>query len=152
MTEFTARKTSEAVVRHDRRRVWDVLVDPALVAGMTPMVSGIAADGDHWRWSLSRIPVLGRHYDLHFTELMTFEPHDTITFEHAPRGPERAGVDGHYALADTPGGTALAIDLAITVDLPLPRLSRPVVQTAMHGALEVMGAGFARSLERHLAR
>lgn len=151
MTEFTARKTSEAVVRHGRDRVWGVLVDPDLVAAMTPMVSGIAVDGDHWCWSLSRIPVLGKHYDLHFTERMVFEPQESITFRHEPRGAERAGVDGRYALAAAPGGTALAIDLAITVDLPFPRVSRPVVQAAMHGALEVMGAGFARALERHLA-
>lgn len=152
MTEFTARKTSDAVVRHTRQQVWDVLVDPDLVAAMTPMVSGIVADGDLWRWSLRRIPVLGTHHDLDFTERMELSPLDWITFSHDPQGPERAGVDGRYDLAEAPGGTALAIDLAITVDLPLPRLSRPLVQTAMHGVLEVMGAGFARALDRHLAR
>jgi carbon monoxide dehydrogenase subunit G len=152
LTEFTARKQSEAVVAHERKRVWDVLVDPGLVASITPMVAGIEVDGDLWRWTLPRIPVLGKHYDLHFTERMRFSPVDAIDFRHHPRGPERAGAEGRYDLAEAPAGTALAIDLAITVDLPLPRLSRAVVQTTMHGVLEVMGAGFARGLERHLSR
>ena len=153
MTEFSARKASEAVVPHARQRVWDVLVDPDLVASMTPMVAGIRAEGELWHWSLHRIPVLGSHHELGFTERMVFDPLTRIDFTHLPRPDERAGVEGNYALGDAPdGATALAIDLSITVDLPLPRISRPVVQTAIHGVLEVMGAGFARGLERHLSR
>ena len=101
---------------------------------------------------LQPIPVLGKAQQLSFTERMTFAEPDRISFEHAPEGHERAGVEGHYDLGTAASGTRLAIDLGITVDLPLPRLSRPVVQTTMHGVLEVMGAGFARNLERHLAR
>lgn len=151
LTQFTARKQSEAVVAHDRQAVWDVLVDPALIARMTPMVHEIRADGDAWRWFLAPIPVLGSHHELCFTERMSYDPPELITFTHAPAGTERAGVEGSYALAPAPSGTTLAIDLAVTVDLPLPRVSRPVVQATMHGVLEMMGAGFARNLERHLA-
>ncbi|WP_181312246.1 hypothetical protein [Nocardioides campestrisoli] len=94
MTEFTARKQSEAVLDHERKRVWDVLVDPDLVAAMTPMVSRIDADGPRWRWTLRRIPLLGGHVDLEFTEAMTFTPEQTITFHHDPQDEERAGATG----------------------------------------------------------
>lgn len=152
MATFTARKKSEATVPHDRSAVWEVLVDPSLVARMTPMVSGISATGDHWHWQLVTIPLLGRSFDLGFTEAMTFHPQRRIDFRHAPAGTERAGSDGSYALADAKdGATLLAIDLTVTVDLPFPRLARPAVTASMQTVLGAMGIGFARSIERHLA-
>lgn len=152
MATFTARKQSEATVPHDRSAVWEVLVDPTLVARMTPMVSGIRATGDHWHWQLVTIPLLGRSFDLGFTEAMTFHPQRRIDFHHAPAGTERAGTVGSYALADAENGaTLLAIDLAVTVDLPFPRLAKPAVTASIQTVLGAMGIGFARSIERHLS-
>ncbi|MEO7070792.1 MAG: hypothetical protein ABI131_09910 [Nostocoides sp.] len=152
MATFTARKQSEATLPHDRSAVWDVLVDPTLVARMTPMVSGIHAAGDHWHWQLVTIPLLGRSFDLSFTEAMTFHPRSRIDFHHAPTGTERAGTDGTYLLADAGARrTRLTIDLAVTVDLPFPGLARPAIAASMQTVLGAMGIGFARSIERHLS-
>jgi hypothetical protein len=108
-------------------------------------------DGDRWRWHLSRIPVLGVAVAPSFTEVMGFEEPSTITFEHDPaRDDERAAVNGAYRLAPASSGTELAIDLAISVDLPFPALARPAVQTAMKGVVAVMGQRFSANLMRHL--
>ena len=152
MATFSATKTSEATVAHPRHLVWDVLTDPATVARLTPMVRSIRATGDLWRWQLARIPVLGQSFELAFTEQMSFDPHTRITFRHAPEGTERAGTDGRYDLSDgvDDDTTHLRIELSVSVDLPFPRITRPAVQASMHGVLEVMGAGFARSIEKEL--
>jgi carbon monoxide dehydrogenase subunit G len=151
MTTFTAHQRSEARVPHPRSAIWAVLADPDLVAKMTPMVRGIRGTGSHWHWQLPSVPVLGRSFDLNFTEAMTFHPESRIDFRHDPVGSERAGTDGGYDLADAPDGqTDLTIDLTVTVDLPFPRLARPAVQGTMHAVLTAMGAGFARAIERHL--
>lgn len=164
MTTFSATKTSEATVPHPRELVWEVLTDPVTVARLTPMVRSIAATGDEWRWQLAKIGVLGQSFELAFTEAMTYDPMSTITFRHAPRGEERAGTDGRYDLSDTgtgPDGAAdgradgtasthLRIELAVTVDLPFPRLAKPAVQAAMHGVLTAMGSGFGRAIEKEL--
>lgn len=151
MATFSATKTSEATVAHPRALVWEVLTDPAAVARLTPMVRSITATGDRWRWQLVRIPVLGQTFELAFTEEMTYDPTDRITFSHAPEGHERAGTDGRYDLSDAgKGSTHLRIELAVSVDLPFPRITRPAVQASMHAVLEVMGSGFARSIEKEL--
>ncbi|GAA4114861.1 hypothetical protein GCM10022415_11020 [Knoellia locipacati] len=152
MATFSATKTSEATVAHPRALVWDVLTDPTAVARLTPMVRSITATGDRWHWQLVRIPVLGQSFELGFTERMSHEPKTRITFSHDPDGHERAGTDGRYDLADADGGssTHLRIELKVTVELPFPGITRPAVQASMHGVLEVMGAGFARSIEKEL--
>ncbi|CAN7274690.1 SRPBCC family protein [Knoellia sp. LjRoot47] len=152
MATFSAKKTSEATVAHPRDLVWDVLTDPATVARLTPMVRSIRATGDRWRWQLARIPVLGQSFELAFTEQMDFDPRTRITFSHDPDGHERAGTEGRYDLSDgtEPDTTDLRIELAVSVDLPFPGITRPAVQASMHGVLEVMGSGFARSIEKEL--
>lgn len=151
MATFSATKTSEASVAYPRDLVWGVLIDPETVARLTPMVASITPDGDRWRWQLSRIPVLGRSFELAFTEQMSYDEPSRITFRHAPEGDERAGTDGRYDLGEAAGdATDLRIDLTVTVDLPFPGLARTAVQAAMHGVLTAMGAGFARSIEKEL--
>jgi len=153
MATFTATKTSEATVAHPRDLVWEVLTDPATVARLTPMVRSITAKGDLWHWQLVKIPVLGQSIELGFTEAMTFDPKSRITFAHSPQGKEseRAGTDGRYDLRDEgKGSTHLRIELSVTVDLPFPRLAKPVIQATMQGVLATMGSGFARSIEKEL--
>ncbi|KGN42276.1 hypothetical protein N801_00470 [Knoellia aerolata DSM 18566] len=152
MATFSATKISQATVEHPRDLVWDVLTDPEAVARLTPMVASITATEDRWRWQLTRIPVLGKSFELAFTETMTYDPRTRITFRHTPVGTERAGTDGRYDLADAADGasTDLRIELKVTVDLPFPGLARPAIQTTMQGVLAAMGAGFARSIEKEL--
>ncbi len=155
MTRFAATKRSSAVVPHDRAAVWSVLVDPAQVARLTPMVRSIEPDGELWHWRLAPIELLGRSVGLSFTERMEFTPQERIRYSHVPEGDERAGVEGTYTLADARSsdgrsGTRLGIVLEVHVDLPFPSLAEPAVQASMHAVLASMGAGFAHQLERHL--
>lgn len=157
MTTFSATKESEALVEFPRDLVWEVLTDASAVARLTPMVRSITAtsDGDAelWHWQLAKIPVMGRSFELGFTEAMTFDPTTRITFRHSPRGNELAGTDGRYDLADAgQGGTDLRIELTVTVDLPFPRLARPAIEATMQGVLTAMGAGFARSIDKELRK
>ena len=83
---------------------------------------------------------------------MTFTPKERIVYTHAPKGDERAGVEGTYELSDSGAGTRLAIELGVEVDLPFPRLAKPAVQASMQAVIAAMGVGFARNLERELTR
>jgi carbon monoxide dehydrogenase subunit G len=152
MTVFSASKHSTAVVPHSRDAVWAVLSNAKLVAGLTPMVRSIEDHGSTWLWKLAPIEVLGKSIGLSFTERMHFTPKERIAYTHAPKGDERAGVEGTYVLADSGAGTRLAIELGVDVDLPFPRLAKPAVQASMHAVIAGMGIGFARNLERELAR
>jgi carbon monoxide dehydrogenase subunit G len=151
MTAFTVRNSSSATVRATPAEVWGALTDPDLLPRLTPYLRQIEAEGDRWVWHLNRVPVLGIGIAPSFTEVMTFDRPSTITFAHDPERPdERAGVDGTYRLTSSGAGTGLAIDLAITVDLPLPSAARPAVQTAMRGVVAAMGSRFSANLVRHL--
>ncbi|CAN5641675.1 hypothetical protein BH11ACT8_BH11ACT8_32580 [soil metagenome] len=155
MTTFSASTTAEAVVPTDRQRVWDVLIDPDLVADFTPFVKRIVADGEHWIWTLSGLNVLGKGFSADFTEKMTLEEGKRIEFAHDPPpssagGKERAGVHGWYHLTDTDGGVLLETSLEICVDLPLPKLSGPAVRSAMKGVMAQMGDRFSKNLLAHL--
>ncbi|GAA1740349.1 SRPBCC family protein [Aeromicrobium alkaliterrae] len=152
MTWFETSRTSEAVVTADRAAVWDVLVDPAAIADLTPLVERIEVDGEHWRWQLQTIPGLGVSIAPAFTvRLVTDEPH-RIEFVHdPPEGRrERSGVEGVYLLDEVDQGTHLKIDLTVRVDLPLPRLTKPAVTTSMQGVLASMGKGFSSALLERL--
>lgn len=137
---------------YPRDAVWGVLSDAGRVARLTPMVRSIQDHGDTWLWKLAPIEVLGRSIGLSFTERMEFTPQERIVFSHAPRGEERAGVEGVYALADSGDRTKLSIELGVDVDLPFPKLAKPAVRASMQAVIAAMGAGFARNLERELAR
>ena len=137
--------------------MWDVLVDPTLVAQFTPFIKSIEAQGDdHWIWHLSGLTVAGKGFSATFTERMTLEDGKRIEFTHdPPRGvKERAGVHGWYNLADTETptgpGVLLETSLEICVDLPLPKLSGPAVRSTMKGVMAQMGDRFSKNLLAHL--
>jgi carbon monoxide dehydrogenase subunit G len=152
MSWFTAETNTEAVVAADREAIWKVLVDPDLVAEITPMLQRIDVDGDLWTWQLTRLPVLNVAITPCFTERMTFDEMTRIDYDHAPPegATENTGVNGWYTLADVEGGTHLAMGLTVSTKLPLPRAAGPAVRTAMKAVIARMGAGFSRNLHRHL--
>lgn len=151
MTRFQAHNHSEATLAADTTAVWKVLTDPDLLVRMTPNLSRIDTDGDRWTWHLTRVPVLSTAIQPSFTELMDFEEGRRIGFVHdSARDDERAGVDGEYLLTPEGDRTRVAIDITVWVDLPLPRVSRPAVQSAMHAFLAGTGRVFGRNMRRHL--
>ena len=152
MNRFSAQTASDAVVAADRSAIWSALTDPELLPRLTPFVEDIEADGDLWRWQLSRLPVLGASLVPCFTERMAFEPESRITYTHAPPpgARERTGVDGWYALDDVDEGTRLRIELGITVELPLPKTSGFAVRRVMTSVVDRMGDRFAVNLLDHL--
>jgi hypothetical protein len=54
---FSATTSADAVVPFERQRIWDALVDPDLVARLTPFVRGIDDRDEHWLWRLREICV-----------------------------------------------------------------------------------------------
>ena len=100
MSSFSAKTRAESVVLAPQQDIWDVLVDPELMARFTPFLESITADGDHWRWQLSGLNVLGAKVAPAFTERMQFTEPDRIEFRHDPPAgtTEQAGVEGWYAL------------------------------------------------------
>lgn len=152
MTEFRVNTSSTATVDADPAAVWAALTDPVLLTRFTPYLRSVDVDGDRWRWNMARMPVLSSAVSPSFTELMTFDEPTSITFTHDPaRTDEQAGVEGQYHLKEAPGGgTELSIELGICVDLPLPRIARPAVHTAMRGVVATMGLRFSSNLVRYL--
>ncbi len=152
MNLFTARTEARAVVHAGREQIWAALTDPALVARMTPFVRSIEADGEHWRWEMTSLQVLGVGVASAFTERMTFTDLERIEFRHdpPPGRQERTGVHGWYDLSDGDGGTRLATSLEVAVELPLPRVSSPAVTTTMKGVMATMGQRFSHNLLDHL--
>lgn len=149
---FETSSESDAIVRAGREDVWAALVDPDLLPRLTPFLRRIEVDGDHWRWELTRIPILGASLQPTFTEKMTFDEGTRIDYRHDPPAGirERAGVDGWYHLKDVEGGTHLAISLGVRVDLPVSRVAKPAVLASMKGVLAGMGRRFSANLLDHL--
>lgn len=156
MTTFSASTHAEAVVLAPQRDIWDALVDPGLMARFTPFLDSIEADGDHWRWQLSGLNVLGLKVAPAFTELMEFDEPRRIEFRHDPPAGsrEQAGVAGWYALTDlgdeSGPATELVTELEITLDLPLPRASGRAVRATMRKVIDRMGDRFSERLLEHL--
>ena len=153
MATFSAKTTARADVAAERAAIWKALVDPDLVARLTPFVKEIRADGDHWRWQLTGLDLLGRKLAPAFTERMVFEEQRRIEFHHEPPAgtPERAGVNGWYDLADGPdGATRLETSLQICLEAPLPKAAGPAVRAAMKGVMATMGDRFSKNLLDHL--
>ncbi|MFP5069977.1 hypothetical protein ACLFMI_09965 [Pseudonocardia nantongensis] len=138
--------------------VWGVLTDPVLLPKLTPLLSRIDPQGEHWRWHMVQLAVLGVGIKPVFTERMTFSEGKRIEFTHEPPPgrTEWAGAEGHYTLADAePGpdgrpGTVLDIALTLDVDMPLSRLAAPVVTRTMRATMDATGDRFAANLLRHL--
>jgi carbon monoxide dehydrogenase subunit G len=152
MTRFSADTQGDAVVSASRADIWAALTDPALVAEMTPFVRSITADGDHWRWDLTGLKVLGIGVAPSFTELMVLDEPERIEFRHDPPdgASERSGVEGWYALSEDEAGTRLMTSMEITLDLPLPRASGRAVRATMKGVIDQMGERFSKNLLAHL--
>lgn len=154
MAIFSRTRRDVAEVPHPVEAVWDLLVDPATVARLTPLVASIDVDDQgRWIWCLSRVPVPGRRVDLTMTEEMTFTPQRRIDFSHPPlESGVRAGAQGHYVLEHLDGATRLSIELTVTARLPLPGVARPAVEAAMQQVLNQMGQRFAANMLRELGR
>ena len=152
MHRFSATNESEAVVAADRADIWAVLTSPVLLPKLTPLLTGIDADGDTWTWHLIRLSVLGVGVGSQFTEKMIFEEGKSIRYTHVPPPGvvERTGAEGWYELSEVDGGTHLSISLTLNVELPLPRASRSVVQRVMAETMQRTGDRFSANLYRHL--
>jgi carbon monoxide dehydrogenase subunit G len=154
MASFSATTRAEAVVLASQHDIWAALVDPELMARFTPFLKRITADGDHWRWELSGLDVLGAKVAPAFTERMVFTEPDRIEFHHdpPPGAKEKAGVEGWYQLTPAEGGdgTTLVTELEITLDLPLPKASGRAVRAAMRKVIDTMGDRFSQNLLDHL--
>ena len=156
MASFSARTRAEAIVLAPQKDIWAALVDPDLMAEFTPFLKRITEDGEHWRWEMSGIDVLGIKVAPAFTEKMTFSEPDRIEFRHDPPAgtKEKAGVEGWYELTPVPeedgGGTSLVTELEITLDLPLPKASGRAVRAAIRKVIDTMGDRFSANLLKHL--
>ena len=101
-----------------------------------------AASGSHWRWTLNGIEGLGLKVEPEFTERMEFTHQEQIVFAHDPPdgANERASVEGVYDFVPVgTDSTELKVDLTLAVNLPLPRLSRPAVESIMHTSMRLTG-------------
>lgn len=151
VTRFRARNESEATIKANPERAWEILSDPELLVRFTPNLRRIDADGTTWTWHLTRLPVLSSAIEPSFTVLMEFEePHRIVFNRNESRTHENAGVEGEYLLEPIGGGTRLSIDLSIWVDLPLPGLTRPAVERVMTTVVAAMGIRFGQNMRRHL--
>lgn len=152
MTRFTAGTKASAVIDAPRDRVWEALTDPEVVASLTPFVTAIRADGDHWCWQMTGLKVAGLGIAPAFTELMAYDEPSRIDFRHdpPPGATERSGVEGWYALSDDAAGTRLDTSMEITVDLPLPRVAGGAVRSTMCRVIDQMGERFSKNLLAHL--
>ena len=125
MAHFSARTHAEAVVLAPQQDIWDALVDPDLMARFTPFLKRITADGDHWRWEMTGLDVLGIKVAPAFTERMVFTSRtgSSSTTTRRPVRRRRPGSRAGTRFAGRPdgGGTTLVTELEITLDLPLPR-------------------------------
>jgi hypothetical protein len=154
VSAFTAGISGTAVVPAGRHRIWAALTDPQLLPKLTPLLVRIEADGDLWRWHLMRISALGVGISPVFTERMRFQPMERIDYSHQPPpgSHEFAGVEGSYRLTEVPGGTRLAAELTMCVELPLPRAAAPAVQAVMRTTMARTRDRFSANLLRYLAR
>ncbi len=158
MTGFTATTTAEAIVLATRQEIWNVLRDADKVAAMTPFVNHIEERGEHWIWSMNRLPLPKATLSPTFTERMEFVELERIEFKHdAPEGSdENACVDGWYELEELEpqagelAATMLRTSLSITLDLPLPRALGPAVKGSMKTVINQMGDRFSTNMLQHL--
>ena len=153
MATFSATTRNREVVPAERAEIWAALTDPTLLPRLTPYLDKITVDGDHWRWQMSKLPVLSVSVAPSFTERMEFDDHSRIEFTHDPPAgqDEKAAAEGTYHLKDAgPGRTDLSIELTLRIDLPLPRAAAPAVGRVMKGVMDRMGTKFAANLMEHL--
>ncbi|MFP5321261.1 MAG: CoxG family protein [Acidimicrobiia bacterium] len=153
MTCFRSRNLSRGDVPAPRQAIWEVLTDPAALTDLTPLLTRIDVDGDRWCWQMAGIRALGIEVAPSFTERMTFDAPERIEFRHEPPTgtTERAGADGVYELHElAPDRTHLSIDITLSVELPLPAISRRAVEKVMTSTMARTGDVFAERLARRL--
>lgn len=153
MSWFSARNISLSTVPVGSDEVWQLITDPTTLAELTPLVRSIEATGSRWEWALNGIEALGLKVEAVFTERMEFIERSQITFTHDPPSGsrERAGVAGVYNLTSKgPQETDLQVDLTLSVDLPLPRLSRHAVEPVLLSTMRATGLRFASNLYEQL--
>ncbi len=152
MTTFSVTNASAEAISAGVDDVWAAMVDPNLLAALTPLIDEIAVVGDHWRWQLVSVGALGVHVAPSFTVAMTFDEPNLIAFDHDPPAgtTERAGASGHYVIEPIDAGTLLDIELTMCVDLPLPALSRGAVERVMASTTQAAGDRFFHNLLTYL--
>lgn len=151
MTRFSVRNRSVADIPARRIQIWDLISSPERLARLTPLVRTIRADGEQWCWQLTTISAFGVRVAPSFVELMRFDDQRTISFSPAAGGDGRAGAEGDYRLSDNADGTTrLAIDLTMSVELPLPGFLRGGVERLMASMMRKTGARFAQNVYREL--
>ncbi len=151
MTTFSATNKSAATLRSARPRIWAALIDPELLAKLTPYLHQIDVDGDSWTWHLTRVPLLGSSIVTTFTEVMTFEEPRRITYRPDPRlADQKTLVYGDYLLEEVEGGTRVSIEMTVSADLPFPAVMRRPVEGALAAVMAGMGRRFGSNLLRHL--
>jgi carbon monoxide dehydrogenase subunit G len=133
--------------------IWRLITDPGALADLTPLVRSIEATGSQWEWALNGIEALGLKVEAVFTERMEFIDQRQIIFTHDPPigSRERAGVEGVYDLTSNGRkATDLQVDLTLSVDLPLPGLSRHAVEPVLLSTMRATGQRFASNLYEQL--
>jgi carbon monoxide dehydrogenase subunit G len=152
MATFSARNISTSTVPVAADQIWKQISDPASLTALTPLVRSIVVEGDLWRWQLAGIEGLGISVAPTFTERMEFIEPRLIRFNHetANGEKERAGADGTYELTQRGEETELKVDIALTVELPLPRLSAGAVERVMKATMQRTGKRFAVNLYHRL--
>ena len=153
MAWFSARTISQSTLPVASTQIWEILTNPATLAELTPLVPSIEASGSEWLWTLNGIEALGIKLEATFTENMQFTEERQIVFTHnPPRGTkERAAVDGIYDVTLLgPKSTDLKVDLTLSVELPLPRLSRHAVEPIILTTMRTTGQHFATNLYERL--
>lgn len=153
MTVFSARNASSSTVPASVDEIWQLLTDPDTLASLTPLVQSIEASGSHWTWTLNGIAALGLSVDAEFTERMEFTEGRQIVFSHDPPADanELAGLEGVYDLTPVDEGTThLAVDLSLSIDVPLPGLSRRAVEGVLQSMMQATGKRFAANLYEYL--
>jgi len=150
---FSSSRLAEAVVDGPIESVWELLVDPSVLARHTPFISTIRDLGDDkWCWSLSGITYPGGHFGATFIEEMTFMPTTRIDFRPDPdAGNQRAGATGTYTLTEDGPRTHLRIELTVSIQLPAPKAARRLIEPAMHSVIAYMGDSFAKGFVRELS-
>ena len=152
MAIFSARNISASTVPVTADRIWAQISDPVSLTALTPLVRSIVVQGELWRWQLSGIEALGISVAPEFTERMELIEPRLIRFSHQPSVDEheRAGADGTYELTPQGDGTRLKVDIALKVELPLPRLSAGAVERVMKASMQRTGKRFAFNLYHRL--
>jgi carbon monoxide dehydrogenase subunit G len=153
MTMFAARNVSRSTVPVPSEVIWRTITDPGTLAALTPLVRSIEASGTHWRWTLEGIGALGVNVDAVITERMVFTEGRRIAFSHDPPSERRevAGLEGVYDLTPRSGDeTDLEVDLTLSLDVPLPGVSRQAVESLLQSMMRTTGEMFASNLYERL--